>query len=227
MANDVLRWRQGVQSGIGTSMPRAPIFTIGHSNRAWEELVDALERYQIGFVVDLRTKPYSSRNPHFNMEVLAQSLPRVEIKYLFLGKELGARRTEPHLLSDIGQVSYPQVRQTPEFKSAIARIEKGSDDGYRLGLLCSEGEPLYCHRFPMIAYQLVNDGFEVQHILRDGSLKTHAEIEAELLARYANKIPQPGLFDPGISTADQLEAAYDQLNLAIGWKEDRPTDADH
>jgi hypothetical protein len=202
-------------------MPRAPIFTIGHSDRTWEDLVEALERHQIGFVVDVRTDPHSSRHPQFNTAVLAQSLPTVSIKYLHLGKELGARRTEPHLLSDAGRVSYPKVRKTPEFRSAIARIEKGASDGHRLALLCSEGDPLDCHRFPMIAYQLALDGYEVQHIVRDGSLKPHRQLETELLERYSEKIPQASLFSPAITEADQLEAAYEQLNLLIGWKPDQ------
>jgi uncharacterized protein (DUF488 family) len=197
-------------------MPREPIFTIGHSNRSWEDLVETLQRHRIGFVVDVRTDPHSSFSPQFNIEVLTQLLPKAGIKYLHLGRELGARRTDPHLLT-AGRVSYPKVRQTPGFKTAIARIEKGAEEGNRLGLLCTEVDPLDCHRFPMIAYQLTRDGFEVLHILRDGGIKTHAEAEADLLARYAKRIPHASLFTPNITEADQLESAYSELNLDIGW----------
>jgi uncharacterized protein (DUF488 family) len=199
-------------------MTRPPIFTIGHSDRKWGEFVETLQRYEVEFVVDVRTTPYSHRYPHFNAEALAKFLPQVQLKYVKLGKELGARRTDPHLLSDVGQVWYPKVRQSPEFKTAIARIEHRASEGHRIALLCMEPGPLECHRFPMIAYQLARDGFEVQHILRDDTLKTQTDVEADMLRKFEKKIPQPGLFGPEVSAAEQLEAAYEQLNLAIGWK---------
>jgi len=199
-------------------MERPPIFTIGHSDRKWGEFVEALQRYAIEVVVDVRTTPYSNRYPQFNADVLEKFLRQEQLKYLKLGKELGARRTEPHLLSDVRQVWYPKVRLTPEFKTAVARIEHGASEGHRIALLCMEAEPLECHRFPMIAYQLVRDGFEVQHILRDGTLRAHADVEADMLRKFEKKIPQPSLFESAVGAADQLEAAYEQLNLAIGWK---------
>ncbi len=201
----------------------SPIFTIGHSNRTWEELVDALKKYQLGFVVDVRTTPGSRRNPHFSQGMLSHGLPEIDIQYLFLGSELGARRTEPHLLSDIGLVSYRKVRKTPEYQTAIARIEKGAADGHRLALLCSEGEPIDCHRFPMIAYQLAQDGFDVQHICRDDSLITQADLEAELLRQYAKEIPETGLFTPEVTESERLEAAYDRLNIDLARKQARAT----
>jgi hypothetical protein len=87
--------------------------------------------------------------------------------------------------------------------------------GYRMALMCAEGNPHECHRFPMIAYQLVRDGFEVQHILRNGTAITHTELENELLEHFAETIPHSSLFQPHVKRADQLEAAYDQLNLQI------------
>ena len=199
-------------------MTRAPIFTIGHSDRTWEELVEALRNYDVKFIVDIRTTPYSKRYAQFNTDVLRESLTRSGFKYLYLGDALGARPNDPRLLDGEGRVWYPKVRQTAAFQEAIQRIEKGADAGHRLALLCMEAHPRECHRFPMIAYQLARDGFEVQHILRDGTVRTHAEIESALLDQFANKIPQPGLFQRDLSRAEQLEAAYEELNRAIGWK---------
>ena len=207
-------------------MSRAPIFTVGHSDRSWEELVEALTNCEIQFVVDVRTTPYSNRYPQFNIDVLREALPRNGLKYLHLGAALGARPSDPRLLDGEGRVWYPKVRQTPEFQAAIGRVEKGADSGYRLALLCMEAHPCECHRLPMIAYQLARDGYEVRHILRDGTVRSHAEIESELLDRFAKKIPQPGLFQRNIGRAEQLEAAYEQLNLVIGWKPREKAEAD-
>ena len=199
-------------------MSGAPIFTIGHSDRSWEELIETLKNYNVEFVVDVRSKPGSKWHRQFNREVLQEGLPPSGLKYVYMGAELGARPNDPRLLDGDGRVWYPKVRETGEFKSAIERIEKRADSGRRLALLCMEPHPCECHRFPMIAYQLARDGYEVQHILRDGSVKTQAEIESELLERFANRIPQPDLFHPQVGRAERLEAAYEQLNIEIGWK---------
>lgn len=199
-------------------MERAPIFTIGHSDRTQEEFLETLHKYRTAFVADVRTTPGSKWHPQFNREVLEASLRTAGIKYLYLGEGLGAIRTEAHVLNSAEQVWYPKVRELPIFKTAIGRIEKGAREGHRIALMCSEGAPLECHRFPMIAYQLALDGFDVQHILRDGAVQTQAEVEADMLERFVNKIPQPGLFQPKIDRMEQLQAAYEQLNVAIGWK---------
>jgi uncharacterized protein (DUF488 family) len=197
-------------------MTRAPIFTIGHSDRTWEELVDHLKNCDVKFVVDVRTKPYSKRYAHFNLEVLREGLPHSGLKYVHLGAALGARFEDPELLDSEGRVSYRKVRQTGAFIQAIERLEKAADSGRRLVLFCTEAHPCKCHRFPMIAYQLAHDGFEVRHILRDGSVKTQAEVETELLDGFATKITQRELFQrEEISATHRLEAAYEQLNREL------------
>jgi hypothetical protein len=61
------------------SMSRAPIFTIGHSDRTWEELVEALKNQRVKFVVDVRTTPKSKRHPHVSLEVFAHSATPMRI----------------------------------------------------------------------------------------------------------------------------------------------------
>jgi uncharacterized protein (DUF488 family) len=194
---------------------RPPIFTIGHSNRSLEELVEALRKYRITVVIDVRTKPASGRHAQFNRAVLENHLPTHGFTYLYLGEALGAFLTESEALNPAGQVWYRNVREMLSFKTGIRRVEAGVQQGYRMALMCAEGNPHECHRFPMIAYQLVSDGFEVQHILRNGTAITHTELENELLEHFAETIPHSSLFQPNVKRADQLEAAYDQLNLQI------------
>lgn len=195
-----------------------PIFTIGHSDRSLEELIEALREHHLGFVVDVRTSPGSNRHPQFGRNVLETRLPHEGIKYLHLGEELGAFRTEPDVFNSDGQVWYAKVRQLPVFQAGISRIENGAKQGHRIAVMCAEGHPCDCHRVPMIAYQFARDGFIVRHILRDGTLKAHEEIENDLLDRFARKIPVAGLFEQNIGRAEQLEAAYEELNRKIGWR---------
>ncbi len=69
----------------------ATLYTIGHSTRALDELVNALKAHAIEVLVDIRSLPMSRRLPHFNRESLQTSLPVVGIKYVWM-KEVGGRR---------------------------------------------------------------------------------------------------------------------------------------
>jgi hypothetical protein len=69
----------------------------------------------------------------------------------------------------------------------------------------------------MIAVHLDEMGYEIQHILKDSTLASHGEMEAELLKKYAKKLPQPSLFEPEITEKDQRLAAYRLHNAEVGW----------
>jgi len=60
------------------------IWTIGHSTRTLEELVEMLHSFQIKMVADIRSFPGSRKFPHFNNEALEISLPENNIQYVNL-----------------------------------------------------------------------------------------------------------------------------------------------
>lgn len=68
------------------------LFTIGYSNRSIEDLIALLKQRKITALCDVRSAPYSSRNPQFNSEIVKQSLKLHTIEYVFLGEERGASR---------------------------------------------------------------------------------------------------------------------------------------
>src|SRR5207248_166508 len=69
----------------------ATLYTIGHSTRTLDELVEALHAHSIKTLVDIRAFPMSRRLPHFNRESLEKSLPEAGIRYVWM-QELGGRR---------------------------------------------------------------------------------------------------------------------------------------
>ena len=69
------------------------MWTIGHSTRPLEELVDLLRAHGIDTVVDVRTVPRSRRHPHFTKDALALSLPQAAIAYVHL-PGLGGQQVE-------------------------------------------------------------------------------------------------------------------------------------
>lgn len=132
--------------------------------------------------------------------------------------EFGARQVQPEVLDKRGQVDFEKVRQHTTFLKGIDRLQKGLDKGFRIALMCSEGNPLECHRFSMVAVELAQQGFEIQHILKDNTLLSQVELEQQLKEKYAKKLPVPDLFNPHITEIDRLKAAYKCCNREIGYK---------
>ena len=68
-----------------------PLWTIGHSNHSAEKFLDLLSRHGIACVVDVRSIPYSRRNPQFNRERMSRSLSSRNITYVWEGEALGRK----------------------------------------------------------------------------------------------------------------------------------------
>lgn len=110
-----------------------------------------------------------------------------EIRYLHFGNEFGARQTEPGLLSDDGKVDFERVQQTSLFLKGIQRLAQGLDKGFQIALMCSESDPLACHRFSMIAVALAANGFDVLHIVKDKTLLTQEAADQILIKKHHKK----------------------------------------
>jgi uncharacterized protein (DUF488 family) len=69
------------------------VYTVGHSTRPLDELVEMLKQNGVRLLVDVRTAPGSRKNPQFNKDHLSEVLPsQLGLRYLWLGKELGGLR---------------------------------------------------------------------------------------------------------------------------------------
>ena len=157
------------------------LFTIGHSNHALEDFIELLNKSNIEAIADVRSSPYSKYAPWFNREALENSLHKEHIRYVYLGLELGARRDEPSCY--IGKrADYSLIAKTPAFQSGLERLQEGLER-YRIALMCSEKDPLDCHRTVLVSRQALAFA-EVQHILADGSIEDHSECEKRMLNRF-------------------------------------------
>ncbi|MCC5804912.1 MAG: DUF488 domain-containing protein [Opitutales bacterium] len=147
------------------------VFTIGHSTHSAKEFLALLRQHQIEAVADVRSSPFSRFNPQFNRENLERALKEGGIRYVFLGKQLGAR-TDDRSCYENGRVQYNRLAQTALFQSGLDRVQEGARR-YRIALMCAEKEPLECHRTLLVARSLVKRGMPVQHIHADGHLEPH------------------------------------------------------
>ena len=131
--------------------------------------------------------------------------------YVFLGRELGARREEPDVYVD-GKVSFDLAAASPLFASGLARLQKGLSK-HRIALLCAEKDPLDCHRMILVARHAARFA-ETIHILADGTLEPHEKTERRLLECYEWR--EPDLF---LSRENRLARAYARRGEEIAWSE--------
>lgn len=157
------------------------IYTVGHSTQSFEKFLGLLRKQGITAIADVRSAPYSRFNPQFNREKLGASLKPNGIRYVFLGKELGARSDDDCCYVD-GKVQYKLLAKTTLFQSGINRVIEGAES-HKIALMCAEKDPLDCHRTILVARELARRGVEVIHILRDGSIESHSDAISRLVAK--------------------------------------------
>jgi uncharacterized protein (DUF488 family) len=177
-----------------------------------EKLIDLLTTHHITAVADVRSQPYSRFNPQFNRENLQAALKTVEISYVFLGRELGARPEDRTCYVD-GTVQYDRLARTGLFQEGLRRIVEGMRK-YRIALLCAEKDPLTCHRAILVCRYLVTRGVVVQHILEDGQIESHDEALVRLLKELG--LPDGDLFR---SRDDFIIEAYNRRGQQIAYTE--------
>ena len=174
-----------------------PIYTIGHSTRTFDELIEALRAHQITLLVDIRAFPASRRLPHFNRESLETTLPAAGIDYLWM-RDLGGRRNKqrddsPNTgLRNASFRNYADYMLTPQFQAAAGElISLASDGSRRVAIMCAERVWFHCHRM-LVSDWLVGRGHQVLHIDGAGPAREHKML-AEAQVRDGNVI-YAGLF---------------------------------
>ena len=169
---------------------RGAAFTIGHSSHTFDEFVALLRRPRVTMVADVRAAPYSRFNPQFRRDSLAERLAALELEYVFLGRELGGRSSDPADYRG-GRIDYDRVRETERFHRGVERVVRAAERR-RIALMCAEKEPLDCHRALLVAPALEARDIAVEHILADGSIESHGAAMDRLLDRL--KLPREDLF---------------------------------
>ena len=188
------------------------VYTVGHSNHELPHFLSLLNRHKIDAIVDVRSSPYSQYCPWFNREPLQLELAKVGVHYLFFGPEFGARRDEPECYVE-GRVSFDEVRRTQVFQDGIRRLEEGAAR-YRVALMCSEKDPIDCHRTILVARDLLERDFCVLHILADGEMEEAVETVRRIMR--AEKVPEADLFQP---VEELVKEAYTRRSARISWEQ--------
>lgn len=132
------------------------MYSLGHSTRTLDELVELLSSEGVEVLCDIRHFPGSRRNPQFNRDALARDLPEQGIAYLWLGETLGGFR----------KGGYEAWMETEEFARGIAELEDVAAER-TAAFMCAEAVPWKCHR-RFVARALARRGHATAHLLAPG-----------------------------------------------------------
>lgn len=162
-----------------------PVFTLGHSTREFDEVLEMLHTNGVSALIDVRSYPSSRKFPQWNQEQIERRLPR-GIEYHWI-RDLGGRRHTP--------AGEPSVNDAWRVKAFQHYADYMATDGFQSGLdellqiahvstpaiMCSEAVPWRCHR-RLITDALLVAGTEVFDIMsvsstRPAQLTSFARVE--------------------------------------------------
>ncbi len=157
-----------------TSLPI--IFTVGHSTRTLDELVEILRAHGVERLVDVRTIPRSRHNPQFNRETLSKALHHRHLSYRHMKTLGGLRHARPDSTNtgwrNASFRGFADYMQTPAFGEALEKLLKLAEQK-PTAIMCAEAVPWRCHR-SLIADALTARGYRVRDIMSATSAKPHA-----------------------------------------------------
>jgi uncharacterized protein (DUF488 family) len=174
------------------------IWTIGHSTRSLDELVDLLRAQQIEAVADVRHYPGSRRLPHFNRDALAEALPAAGIEYHHFVSLGGRRRPaadSPNTAWRSEQFrGYADYMETDEFRTgAQALLELAATRP--TAMMCAEAVWWRCHR-SLVADWLKVRGHEVLHIVGPRKVEPHPYTSAASIVDGRLSYAGPDAMEP-------------------------------
>jgi hypothetical protein len=218
---------------VELTMTAFNLFSIGHSNIPAARFAGMLRSAGVDAVADVRSVPVSRFCPWFAQKNLAPFLAGENIGYLYFGDTLGGRPRDPALHRD-GIADYELMADDPRFNSGLDRLLAEAAQ-HRLCLMCSEREPLDCHRCLLVARAVAARGVSVGHILHNDAIESHAATERRLLeldsadgdlftaGLFTGKVGAPGATGAAATGLEErLAAAYRRRARAVAYRAKEP-----
>jgi len=109
------------------------------------------------------------------------------------------------------------MAREPGFLKGIDRIVEGSTE-HTIALMCSEQNPLDCHRCLLVGRVLTERNMPLEHILPNGNIVTQHEIEEKLLSMAGSENSNL-MMDMFASRDDLLATAYKLRARMVAFRE--------
>ena len=161
-------------------MKEATIYSIGHGNKRIEDFINELKSFNILFLLDIRSKPYSKWNPQFNQNELKFNIEENGIKYVYVGDTLGGLPEDRTCYDYNGKVVYDLIKEKDFFKEGLERLIIANDKNINIAIMCSESNPEECHRSKLIGQELLKKKVSLKHIISNKLIKSQEMVMIEL-----------------------------------------------
>lgn len=201
----------------GSITEAGQLYTIGHSTLPEGRFIELLKHFRIAYLLDVRSTPFSRYVPQYNKDRIENTLYGSGIQYAHMGKFFGARQENKAFYNAEGYLDFERFRESAQFKAGLNNVKKGLTK-YNIALMCTEKNPIDCHRAIMVTRGFALDGIQAKHILHDLTSITQEEINHQLLNRYFPNRDQISMFREEEKTQeDLLVLAYRKRNKEIGY----------
>ncbi len=163
------------------------VYSIGHGQKQIAEFIRELRSFDIHYLIDVRSSPFSKWAPQFNKGVIEQTLKSYGIIYLYMGDVIGGRPLEECCYDKDGYFDYKVMAEMPRFKAGLQRLVTANEKGSRVAVMCSETDPSQCHRSKLIGRELYfNYNISMTHILAPKKSISQEDIMTELDKDHGN-----------------------------------------
>lgn len=172
------------------------LYSIGHGQKTIDELINELISFDIKFLIDVRSSPFSKWAPHFNRGTIENLLNGFPIRYAYLGDVIGGRPLDDSCYDKEGFFDYHKMALMPQFIEGLKRLISANEQQLKVAVMCSESNPAECHRSKLIGRELYfGANIEMAHIIAPFKTRSQIEIMTELDLDKGNW-PNGDIFNP-------------------------------
>lgn len=144
----------------------ASLYSIGHGQKPIEEFYNELLSFDIQYVIDVRSSPFSKWAPQFNQQDIAIFLKSHNIVYVYMGDTIGGRPDSDSCYDDEGHFDYEKMAEVPAFQNSLERLASANEQHLNVAIMCSESDPSLCHRSKLIGRELYDKyHINMKHII--------------------------------------------------------------
>ena len=194
------------------------VYTIGYSGFSIEDFIATLKLYNVSVVVDVRSSPFSNYFPEYNKDSLEIILKTHGIHYRNYADSFGARQNDRKYYCREGYLDFDVFSKSEAFLKGFTKMCNSMEQNYIFALMCAEKDPICCHRTILVGRTFFERGYNVVHLLANGSTTTQKEINTRLLEKYYPDRDQMTLFDAPQDEKTLLREAYKKQNAEIGYR---------
>ncbi len=136
-------------------------------------------------------------------------------------KNSGARRKDKSLFTN-GYLDFKKVIPSSLFQKGIERIKNGLEKNLKIAFMCTEKDPLDCHRCILVARAFHDINYHILNIREEGNCEPQSQIEKRLLDLYFPIKNQLSLIElePKKDTPNLIFEAYRLRNQEIAYREE-------